>query len=57
MDIVDGIVFKNTKFEFVVNERDHTHTHTHTRKHTHIADKSNFKKPVTHQPLAGACLV
>jgi len=22
---------------------------THTRKHTHIADKSNFKKPVTRQ--------
>jgi len=24
----------------------HTHRYTHTCKHTHIADKSNFKKPV-----------
>jgi len=40
-----------------------THTHTHTcvcaRTHTHtdIVDKSNFKKPVVCQPLAGMRLV
>jgi len=31
--------------------------HTHTYTHTHIADKSNFKKPGMHWPLAGTRLV
>jgi len=30
----------------------HTHAHTHARKNTHIVNKSDFKKPVTHHPKA-----
>jgi len=55
-----------------IHTQTHTHTHTQTHTHTHIDTdtdtqthrhrvtsqiKSNFKKPVMHQPLAGTCLV
>jgi len=35
----------------VINSLGDGDTHTHT--HTDIVDKSNFKKPVTHQSKAG----
>ena len=35
----------------------YTHTHAHTYAYTHrLLHESNFKKPGTHRPAAGACL-
>jgi len=41
----------------VINSLGGRQTDRQTDKHTHIADKSNFKKPVARRPLAGARLV
>ena len=39
---------------FLITWEVHTHTHAHTHMHIDFADKSNFKKPDTRLPSAGA---